>query len=82
MKLYKSYLFRDKDPCIDVIRTAVQDSGMTNKQISAGSSVASATVRSWFKGPTKRPQFATIEAVARVTGHTFKCMKLIKTKHR
>ena len=68
---YKSYLFRDKDPVIDQVRTAVEDSGMTFKEIHDASDVSTSTVYNWFYGNTRRPQFATVEAVARACGQTF-----------
>jgi DNA-binding phage protein len=66
--LYRSYRFLDKDPIIDKIRTAVQDSGKTNLQIHEKSGVAIATLHNWFKGKTRRPQFATVAAVLRSIG--------------
>lgn len=79
---YKSYIFKDKDPAIDIVRTLVQDSGMSAKRLQDESGVPASTVRNWFKGPTRRPQFATLQAVARSTGHTFKCTKLVSGKRR
>lgn len=69
---YKSYSFIDKDPIIDQVRTVVQDSGQTYQWIEDKSGVTSQTLRNWFAGRTKRPQFATVNAVLRSLG-----MKLI-----
>lgn len=68
---YTSYNFVDKDPCIDEIRTAVQSSNKTMTQIAIGSGVSRHTLKGWFEGKTKRPQFATLEAVARSIGYSF-----------
>jgi DNA-binding phage protein len=68
IKLYKSYSFRDKDPVIDHLRTAVQKSGNKYSKISEDSGVSSGTLSNWFEGTTKRPQFATVAAVARSLG--------------
>jgi hypothetical protein len=71
LRLYKSYVFRDKDPIIDQVRTVVQDTKQTYKQISADSGVAAGTLGNWFGGTTKRPQFASMNAVLRACGHEF-----------
>jgi lambda repressor-like predicted transcriptional regulator len=65
---YKSYSFVDKDPIIDEIRTIVQQHGASYKDIHEQSGVAAATLSSWFTGPTKKPQSATINAVLRSMG--------------
>jgi uncharacterized protein YerC len=62
-------LFRDKDPVIDHLRTAVQKDGKSYNEIGLRSGVKGATLRNWFHGPTRRPQFATIAAVARSLGN-------------
>jgi len=69
LKLYKSYMFTEKDPIIDVVRTIVEDSHRPFARIERDSGVTGQTLRNWFMGPTKRPQFATIAAVARALGH-------------
>ena len=65
LKLYKSYSFRDKDPVIDVMRTIVRDSGKSYAGVEDASGVTANPWRNWFHGTTKRPQFATVAAVAR-----------------
>jgi transcriptional regulator with XRE-family HTH domain len=66
---YKSYSFTDKDPIIDEIRTVVQGSGATYKKIQEDSGVTAATLRAWFDGETRKPQAATLNAVARALGY-------------
>lgn len=66
---YRSYSFKEKDPIIDKVRTIVSDSGLSYTQINEKSDVAQGTLRNWFHGDTKRPQFATLNAVARALGH-------------
>jgi len=75
MKLYKAYLFRDKDPAIDELRTLVQDHfGRRNlkhkdfAQIERSGGPSSATIDAWFNGATRRPQNATLEAAGRALG--------------
>lgn len=70
LKPYKSYVFRDKDPIIDKVRTAVADSKESYKAITAKSGVSTSAMRSWFHGKTRRPQFATVNAVLRAVGKT------------
>jgi transcriptional regulator with XRE-family HTH domain len=66
---YKSYSFIDKDPIIDEVRTIVQQSGSTYKQISEDSGVSMQTLSAWFIGETRRPQAASLNAVARALGY-------------
>jgi hypothetical protein len=66
---YKSYVFVDKDPIIDEIRTVVQLSGRTYKQIHDDSNVSTQTLAMWFSGTTRRPQAATVNAVLRALGY-------------
>lgn len=73
--VYKSYSFIDKDPAIDKIRTAINDSGKSYDWIADRSGVNVTTLRNWFGGTTKRPQFATLCAVARALGYDFKLVK-------
>ena len=67
--IYKSYSFIDKDPIIDEVRTMIQDSGANYKWIEEHSGVTSTTLYNWFGGKTKKPQAATINAVARALGY-------------
>lgn len=80
IKPYKSYMFKDKDPVIDVTHTIVQDSGKSYAEISEDSGVAVSTMGNWFTGPTRRPQFATVQAVVRALGYNFTPVKNGKLK--
>lgn len=71
LKIYKSYVFKTKDPAIDLVRTAVADSGLNRQQLADKSGVSTHAMWGWFNGPTRRPQFATLNAVARVCGKEF-----------
>lgn len=66
---YKSYVFTDKDPMIDSIRTIIQDSGETLKKISEDSGVSHNTIARWLYGETKQPRAASINAVLRALGY-------------
>jgi len=74
MKLYRSYMFRSKDPVIDELRTKLQDklgrdfvhSDLTHIENEGGPTAS--CMASWFWGDTKRPQNATVEAAGRAAG--------------
>lgn len=76
--LYKTYVFRDKDPVIDVLRTAKADAKAKDSAIAATSGVSSSTLHGWFGGKTRKPQFATVVAVARAIGATEAVEALIR----
>lgn len=73
---YKSYSFVDKDPIIDRMRTIVDDESDSYKDVHLRSGVSTSTLHNWFKGGTKRPQFATIMAVARSLGYDMNLTKM------
>jgi hypothetical protein len=66
---YKSYSFVDKDPIIDEVRTMIKDSGANYSWVEEHSGVTRWTLNAWFNGNTKKPQAATINAVARSLGY-------------
>ncbi len=69
---YVAYFFRkdEQDPVVDTLRTLREDMGSpNNNKISEGSGVAAGTLANWWKGKTRRPQFATINAVAGMFGY-------------
>jgi transcriptional regulator with XRE-family HTH domain len=66
--IYKTYLFRNKDPVIDELRTLIQDEGLSYQDIHVKSGVSVTTLRNWFHGETRRPQSPTVEAVGRACG--------------
>ena len=76
-KIYKSYAFTEKDPIIDRMRTLIQDQGLGYEFISAGSDVSRNTLRAWFDGKTRRPQYATVAAVLAVLGYELVTRKRI-----
>ena len=74
-KLYKSYSFVDKDPVIDIVRTIIEDADMSYDEVSGESDVSTTTLRGWFDGKTKRPQYATVAAVLGGLGFVLKVHK-------
>lgn len=67
---YKAYPFLDKDPVIDLLRTVKRDTEMKDSEIHEAGGPAIATLRGWFDGKTRRPQFATVAAAASAMGLT------------
>jgi len=72
---YRTYNFVDKDPVIDILRTAWEDSGLTLDDVAKLSGVSASTLYNWFHGNTKRPQYATVMAVGRALGGDFRWIK-------
>jgi hypothetical protein len=76
LRMYGTYSFVTKDPVIDELRTIIQDLAKREgvsfnvmcKRLSIASSVSLAAIMGWFKGKTRRPQSASIEAVGRAAG--------------
>lgn len=68
LKTYKSYLFVEKDPIIDAMRTVVSDGQWNHTELSEESGVSAQAISNWFGGNVKRPQFATVSAVVRALG--------------
>jgi hypothetical protein len=72
--IYKSYVFKDKDPAIDVLRTVIEDStgervnGKALRHIHESGGPTAGTMRAWFFGATWRPSNATLEAAGRSLG--------------
>jgi transcriptional regulator with XRE-family HTH domain len=69
LHLYRSYMFKDKDPVIDRIRTIVKDEGLSYSEIHVISGVSSSTLANWFDGETRKPQYATVAAVTYSLGY-------------
>ena len=71
--LYKSYMFRAKDPVIDELRTLVSDkygklNGAALTTIQSDGGPTAGCMKGWFFGTTRRPQSATVEAAGRAMG--------------
>jgi hypothetical protein len=78
LRIYRTYNMVDKDPCIDKVRTIIQDEGLfTNlNAVSEISSVSRTTLENWFHGDTKRPMNATLQAVLSSLGYETKYSKV------
>lgn len=73
--VYKSYSFKNKDPAIDKLRTKIKDAGASYQELSDSSGVSVGTLNNWFNGGTRRPQFATLAAVAGALGYDWTLTK-------
>lgn len=67
IKLYRSYQFRGQDPVVRDVLSFVNDDQTTHEK----SDVSRSTIRNWRTRKTRRPQFATLEAVLRSNGARF-----------
>jgi hypothetical protein len=76
LKIYRTYRFIDKDPIIDKMRTVVEGSNATYLRIHELSGISTTTLTNWFHGDTRRPQFATLNAVARALDHELALRKI------
>jgi len=68
--LYKSYVFKDRDPVIDAFAALRADAKMTYTQVRNQGGPTTTTLSNWERGKTKRPQHATIAAAASAVGAT------------
>ena len=66
MKIYRAYFFRGADPAIAEVKAFVGGRSMSSIEKDGGP--AATTMGNWFKGKTKRPQNATLEAAGRALG--------------
>jgi hypothetical protein len=71
---YKSYMFKNKDPDIDLLRGLVMDrhgklTRKVLKHIEIGGGPKVGTTANWFFGDTQRPQSASLEAAGRAIGY-------------
>jgi transcriptional regulator with XRE-family HTH domain len=63
-----SYLFHDKHPLIDVLRTKMRDEGVTYEELHNKTGVSIGTLVRWFDGTTKNPHSVTLNQVASYFG--------------
>jgi hypothetical protein len=67
--IYRTYVWQDKDPIIDAVRTVVRDEKLKNNMVHQISGVATATLDNWFSGSTRKPQNTTVCAVTSALGY-------------
>jgi hypothetical protein len=75
MPIYRSYVFREKDPVIDQLR-GLMGNHVTIGQIVKDGGPSDSCMRNWFYGETRRPQNATIEAAGRAMGYERRWQKM------
>lgn len=71
IKVYRNYEFIDKDPVIDQVKDMIEKERLLKKPgiVHELSGVSRATLHNWFYGETRRPQYATVMAVAAALGY-------------
>ncbi len=70
VQIYRTYLWIDKDPIIDAVRTVVKsEEKLKNNMVHEISGVSTTTLDNWFDGSTRRPQNSTITAVTSALGY-------------
>ena len=80
--IYKSYMFRTKDPVIDELRTMCEDffgRRVDHKSLAAITEAGGPSIscmNAWFFGKTKRPINPTIEAAGRAMGFKRKWVRM------
>ena len=83
-KIYGSYVFRDKEPSIDVFRTLVEDVNgerVSHKALAAiekAGGPSAGCMAAWVFGKTRRPQNASMEAAGRALGYHRPWVKMKK----
>jgi len=81
-KLYSSYMFREKDPEIDELRTLIETNYGEKvrynhlTKIERGGGPSASCMANWFFGKTKRPSNPTMEAAGRAMGFRRKWTKM------
>lgn len=71
-RMIRTYLFKDKDPVVDELRTALQDAGLFSKSMLKKLSIIAnqsySTYDAMFFGETRRPQNATVAGLLGAAG--------------
>lgn len=71
-KTLRTYRYIDKNPVIDVVRTAIQDVGLFNKKglkiVATLSSLGDKTLPSWFYEDVRDPKHSSVMAVMTAIG--------------
>jgi len=68
--LYKSYVFKERDPIIDAFIALRSEAKVSYSQVQRKGGPAATTLSAWENGKTKRPQHATVAAAASAIGAT------------
>lgn len=81
-----AYLFKDKDPAIDQLRTVIRDElgGLSRKHLAmveAHGGPVVATLDNWFNGDTMQPKNPSLEAAGRAIGYERHWRKMSREAH-
>lgn len=80
MRASDSYLFNDKHPLIDKLRTMIQDEGVSYQMIRDKTGVSIMTLHRWFDGTTKLPRATTLNQVGMYFGLSLDWQVTFKSK--
>lgn len=69
------YRFVDRDPILDKVNSAMDESKLTDKAIADKSGVSVSTIRAWRYGDVKRPQHLTLKFVLDACGYELEVRK-------
>ena len=67
--IYRSYRFMNKDHIIDRMKTLIADEGLKSYDAALIADMSPATLKNWFEGDTRRPQFSSIAALTTSLGY-------------
>ena len=68
-KANTGYRWKDKDPIIDAVRAAIENSQKSITRIATDANVATSTIHNWDKGNVRKPQHATLRSVMEACGY-------------
>lgn len=70
---FRTYKFRahEKDPVIDMLRSAMDETGYTVTELHRETGVAMSTFTNWFDGPTRMPSHCRVAAALGAMGKEF-----------
>lgn len=76
-RVLRTYRYIDKNPVIDIIRTAIQDEGLIKKLpiVADLASLSRTTVPNWIHGDVRDPRHSSIMAVMTSLGYEFEWKK-------
>lgn len=70
--IYDHYSFKDQDPCVDVLRAALKETGTTPMDIQRAGKVApkAATINNWLSKKVRCPRHDTFSAAMGAMGYS------------
>lgn len=66
--IFKTYVFKEQDPIVGKVLIVIRDTNKHDTTVANDSGVSVSTLKNWRSRKTRRPQFATVNAVLRSCG--------------